>query len=299
MPRNVDLGRLNVFLAVAQAGGFTAAARRLGATKAMVSQQIGRLERELGASLFNRTTRRVALTDAGQQLYERAQPLLRDLSAVIDQVGEHDRALSGKLRVTCSDHYVQARLAKQLAAFAQRHPQLAVDLLISDEVLDLGAEGIDLAIRTGWLRDSTLHAVRLQEVRQCVIASPALVAQWGMPDAPGELERYPWVALTRLRSPLRWQFRKGNRMQAVRLASRFHTNSTQAVLALVKAGAGAGVLADFMVEDALARGEVVRLLDDWALPLAGVHAVYPATAHVSTRVRALIDFLRDGANARP
>lgn len=288
----VDLSRLEVFLAVAQTHGFTTAAERLGATKAMVSQQISRLEAEVGMSLFNRTTRRVTLTDAGQHLYERALPLVRDLTTVLDEIGGDDRSLTGTLRITSSDDYVEAELGAQLARFADLHPRLTIDLVTSDEVLDLAGEGLDVAIRTGWLRDSTLHAVRLRGLQQYVVASPGFLAQSRACHQPADLQELPWIALTRLRAPLTWHFVQGRRQRSVRVSSRIRTGSTAAALALARAGAGATVLADFMVANALQDGSLVRLLPDWSLPEGGVYAVYPATRHVPSRVRALLDFLK-------
>ena len=288
----VDLSRLDVFLAVAETRGFTAAAERLGATKAMVSQQISRLEREVGTSLFNRTTRRVVLTDAGQQLYERALPLVRDLTAVLDEIGDDDRSLTGTLRITSSDDYVAAELGAQLARFADLHPRLAIGLQTSDEVTDLVGEGLDVAIRTGWLRDSTMHAVRLRGLQQYVVASPALLARSRACHQPNDLEHLPWIALTRLRSPLTWNFVQGRRQRSVRVSSRIRTDSSAATLALAKAGAAATILTDFMAAKALKDGSLVRLLPDWSLPEGGVYAVYPATRHVPARVRALLDFIR-------
>lgn len=292
MRSSVDLSRLEVFLAVAETHGFTTAAQRLGATKAMVSQQISRLEEEVGTSLFHRTTRRVTLTDAGQRLFERALPLVRDLTTALDEVGADDRSLTGTLRITSSDDYVEAELGNQLTKFAEIHPRLAMDIMASDEVLDLAAEGLDLAVRTGWLRDSSMHAVRLRELEQFVVASPAFVAKSKECRSPVDLEGLPWIALTRLRSPLTWQFAKGAKHQTVRVTSRIRTNSSSATLAMARAGAGATVLADFMVRAALEEGSLVRLLPDWSLPRGGVFAIYPSTRHVPSRIRALVDFLK-------
>lgn len=287
----VDLSRLDVFLAVAEAGGFTAASERLGTTKAMVSQQITRLEAEVGTSLFTRTTRRVALTESGQQLYERAAPLLRDLGTVLDEVGGSGKALTGTLRLTCSDDYVEAELGHRLAEFARLHPRLTIDLVTSDEVMDLVGEGFDVGIRTGWLRDSTMHAVRLRRLEQYVVAAPALVATAAPCREPKDLEHWPWIALTRLRAPLTWSFAQGLNQQEIRVTSRIRTNSTAASSALARSGAGATVLADFMVAEALNNGELVRLLPEWSLPEGGVYAVYPSSRHVPERVRQLLDFL--------
>jgi DNA-binding transcriptional LysR family regulator len=292
MRTTVNLSRLEVFLAVAEARGFTKAAERLGVTKAMVSQQVGRLETELGTSLFQRTTRRVVLTAAGQRLYERALPLVGDLSTVLDELGTEDQVVAGTLRLTSSDDYVEAELGEQLARFADLHPRLTIDLITSDEVLDLVREGIDVAVRTGWLRDSSMHAVQLRALRQCLIASPDLIARMGQCRVPEDIKNLPWIAMTRLSSPLTWRFSQRGRQKIVRVSSSLRTNSTAAALALARAGAGATILADFMVADALRDGSLVQLLPEWSLPEGGVFAVYPSTRHVPSRVRAFLDFLK-------
>jgi DNA-binding transcriptional LysR family regulator len=291
MRSKVNLSRLDVFVAVAETKGFTRAAERLGATKAMVSQQIRRLEAELATSLFHRTTRHVVLTDAGQRLYARALPLMSELAATLEGVGTEGQRIAGTLRLTTSDDFVKAELGERLARFSDLHPRLTIDLITSDEVLDLVREGIDLAIRTGWLQDSSLRAVRLRTVRQCLVASPALIARCGPCRKPEDVERLPWIAMTRLRSPLTWRFSRRGSRKTIRVAGVLRTNSTAAGLALVRAGAGATILADYMVADALRDGSLVQLLPDWSLPEAGVYAVYPSTRHLPARVRTFLDFL--------
>ena len=287
------LHRLTVFSAVAEVGGFTAAAERLGVTKAMVSQQLSRLEAELGVMLFTRTTRRVTLTEAGSQLYAECTPLLRELDSVLDRVGQETEGLHGSLRVTASTDFVDAILAAPLAEFAALHPKLQIELIASEEVLDLVGERIDLAIRGGWLRDSSLQATRLAAFEQYVLASPAYLARHGTPKSPQELVHHRWVAFTALRAPVTWSFSRGEgSRRTVRVQSMLRTNAPSAVRALVREGAGISVLAGLMVRQELERGTLVRLLPEWQLPQGGLHAVYPATRYVPAKVRALIDFLR-------
>jgi len=296
----IDLNSLLVFDAVAEAGSFTAAAERLGTAKARVSIQVSRLEAQLGAMLFSRTTRRVALTDAGRQLHEECKPLLLGLRDALDQVGQENGkdGLTGVLRVTTSvDHAVQS-LAPALAAFAGLHPLLQIDLRTGDRVADLVGEGIDLAIRLGWLRDSSLRAVKLGEFEQLLVASPAYLERAGRPKRPEDLARHDWVALTLLPTPLTWKFTRRGDTRTVQVKSRMRVDAPGALRVMLGGGAGISVLDQYSVEADLKGGRLVRLLPDWSLPRAGIHAVYPPGRHVAPKVRAFIDFYRDWLRQR-
>ncbi|APR80768.1 Transcriptional regulator, LysR family protein [Minicystis rosea] len=300
--RPVPLDRLTVFAAVADAGGFTAAAERLGVTKTLVSQQIGKLEAELGGSLFTRTTRKVTLTEAGQLLLEECAPLLRELGAAVERFGQTSAEPTGTLRVTTSPEYAANVLGPLLAEFARAHPKLDVDLIATNQVLDLVADRIDMAVRFGWLRDSSLRAMQIGEFAQYAVASPDYLARHGTPKRPEDLTRHAWVALTLLRAPLSWSFTApGGGERDVRVRATARGSSPEAVLGLVRGGAGVSVLAAYLVEDDVKSGKLIRLLSHWKLPTGGIHAVYPGGARVPVKVRAFIDFFRarTGLGASP
>ncbi len=295
---SLDLNALVLFDAVARQGGFTAAAEHLGVTKTKVSLQIGRLEAALGTALFARTTRQVRLTDAGQALHAQCGPLLQRLHDALEQGRTRSHAeLSGTLRVsTTVDQAVQS-LAPALARFAALHPRLAIELRTSDKVTNLVGEGIDVAIRVGWLRDSAMHAATLGQFRQCVVAAPQLVRRLGRPVQPGDLAAFEWITLTLLPAPLTWTFTApGARTQTVRLKSRIRVDSPAALRAMLCEGTGISVLDEPGAADDLRSGRLVRLLDDWSLPAGGIHAVYPPGRQVSGKVRAFIDFYRAHLN---
>ncbi len=295
-PRSPHFGRLLVFAAVAEAGGFTAAAQRLGMSKTLVSQHVGKLESELGGALFTRTTRRVTLTDAGERLLAECAPLLRDLSAAVERFQQASAGPSGTLRVTAPPEYAANVLGALLAEFGRIHPALAIDLVSTGQVLDLVAERVDVAIRMGWLRDSSLRATQLGEFGQCVVASPEYLARAGAPSKPEDLADHPWIALSLLRAPLSWRFTREGRARRVvdvRVRAGARGNAPDAVLGLARGGAGITVLADFAVAGDLAAGRLVRVLEAWSLPRGGIYAVYPASAAVPVRARAFIDFLRE------
>lgn len=193
MQRDVNLNRLAIFLALVRAGSFTAAAEQLGITKAMVSQHLLRLERELGVTLIVRSTRRMALTEAGAVFHTDCVQLLEQAQTAIERMGDRRNTPTGTLRLTTSTDYGIAVIAPALADFRRLHPSLQVDLVINDQISDLIAERFDLAIRIGWLRDSSLRAARLGSFRQLVMASPAYLAEHGMPRRPEDLATHPWI----------------------------------------------------------------------------------------------------------
>ncbi len=289
---DVDLNRLAIFAALVEAGSFTAAAERLGMTKSRVSQQLAALEGELGVTLVLRTTRRMALTSAGEQFHADSLRLLDEARAAIARVGAARSTPSGLLRITAPGDYGPAVIAPALASFKQAYPQVEIDLVATDRITDPIAERFDLSIRVGWLRDSSLRATRLASFKQCLIAAPAYLAARGTPSRPRDLIRHDWIALSALRSPLRWTFtaRKGART-SVRAHSTIQTNSTLTVHAFVRAGIGITVLPDYLVDPDLRSGRLVRVLPQYELPDGGIFVVYPGR-EPPAKVRACIEHLR-------
>ena len=292
MANEVNLNRLAVFVALVRAGSFTAAAEQLGLTKAMVSQHLARLEQELGTTLLLRSTRRMSLTEAGAVFHADCVRLLADAEAAIARVGGNRDTPSGTLRLTTSTDYGMAVVAPALASFCQSHPQVQVDLVIGDRINDLIAERFDLAIRVGWLRDSSLHATRLGSFRQMVVATPAYLAAHGTPRRPEQLATHGWIAMSVLATPLRWTFvNSGGTRRTVRMKPVAQANNAAAVRAMVLAGAGVAVLPDYLAEEDVRAGRLVALLAQYRLPEGGIHAVYPGR-QPPAKVRSFIEYLR-------
>lgn len=293
MANEPNLNRLAVFVALVRAGSFTAAAEQLGTTKAMVSQQLAKLEDELGVTLLLRSTRKMSLTDAGERFHEDCARVLADAEAAITRLGECRDTPMGVLRVAAAGDHGPAVVAPALAAYAERYPQVSVELVVSDQIVDLIAERFDLSIRLGWLRDSSLRAARLGSFGQCLVASPAYLARHGTPHTPDEMAAHRWVSLTVLASPTRWTFfDEAGDEHTVQMRSVAVANSTMAAHAFVAAGMGISVLPDYVVADDLAAGRLVTLLPGYRLPDGGVHAVYPGKTP-PVKVRAFIDLLRE------
>jgi DNA-binding transcriptional LysR family regulator len=290
----VNLNRLAVFAALVRAGSFTAAAGQLGLTKAMVSQHLARLERELGVTLLVRSTRRMALTEAGAAFHADCLRILGEAEAAIARVGETRETPRGMLRLTAPVNYGAMVVAPTLAGFLRMHPEVRAELVLDDGISDLIGGRFDLAIRGGPLRDSGLRAVRLAGFRQLLVAAPAYLELRGRPHRPQELAQHDAILLSVLSSPASWVFtaRSGKQVR-VRLTPRVQTDSAAAVHAMALAGAGVAVLPDFMVQADLAAGRLEHLLPTRHLREGSFHAVH-ANLHAPAKVRAFIEHLRAG-----
>jgi DNA-binding transcriptional LysR family regulator len=273
------------------AGSFTRAAERLGITKAVVSQQVMRLEEELKTSLLVRTTRRVEPTEAGRLFYAHCSTIMEDVGRAFAAVAESGERPTGTLRVAAPNDFGTSILAAIATDFSLSFPDCHVELLLGDERIDLVANQVDLSIRVGWLDDSSLQARRIGTFQQRLVASPA-VAKQIRGSSPSALASAPFVVNSALRNPLDWVFSRGQtQRQSLNVRPRLTINSTPAVLAAVLAGGGVSILPDYLVAAPLRAGELVQLLPDWALPSGGIHAVFPASRYRPMKTRSFIDFV--------
>lgn len=294
IPGQIDLNDLVVFGAVVEAGGFTAAAERLGVAPAKVSVEIGRLESRLGTTLFTRTTRKVTLTEVGQALHEQSWPLLQQLQSALENVHSAKAELTGTLRIAAPVDYGAQMLAPALVQFAARHPALHVDLRTNDRVSDLVAEGIDIAIRMGWLRDSSMRAIKLGEFEQYIVASSQYLRRGKRPRTPEELVNLDWIALTLLPTPLTWKFTSSDgEIRTIHVRSKMKVDSASTLRSLIHHGAGVTVLDQYSAQQGMESGRMVRVLADWSIPSGGIYAVLPPGRHTSRKAQAFIAFYQD------
>ncbi|MDL5601417.1 LysR substrate-binding domain-containing protein [Pseudomonas sp. A29(2023)] len=286
---------LDEFIAVAETGQFTAAAQRIGLSSSQVSRQIARLEERLQTRLFYRSTRKVALTEAGQTFLQHCQRLVdaRDeaMRAISDLTGEP----KGLLRMTCAVAYGERFIVPLVNAFMARHPQLRVDIELSNRPLDLVHEGLDLAIRLGRLQDSRLVATRLAPRVMYLCAAPSYLERYGRPHSLSELARHNCL----VGSSDQWTFQQDGKEQSLRVQGNWRCNSGQAVLDAALRGFGLCQLPDYYVLDHLKSGELVSLLEQHRPPNTAVWALYPQQRHLSPKVRQLVDALRDGLASPP
>jgi DNA-binding transcriptional LysR family regulator len=289
-----NLRRLAYFAAVVETGSFTAAAERLGITKAVVSQQVARLEREFQTSLLVRTTRKVQTTEAGQSFYQRCALILREAGDAFGELTEAAAEPSGMLRLTAPFDYGVGVVVPAIVAFTQRYANCKVDAVLSDQNLDLMSGNIELAIRVGWLAETSLQARKIGSFRQLLVASSRMRPHVEHLTGPEELARLPFIANTALRDHLHWNFSWKTKRRAVRMQASIFLDATMAVREAVCEGAGLSVLPDYAIADDLAAGRLIHVLPQWSLPSGGIHAVFPAARFRPAKVRAFVDLLIEG-----
>ncbi|WP_417827797.1 LysR family transcriptional regulator [Thalassospira sp.] len=291
--KQFNLNRLVYFSAVVDTGSFTRASDRLGVSKTLVSQQVARLEEEIGASLLVRTTRRVEPTEAGVSLHERCLRILREADDAYGELAQNNAEPRGMLRITAPNDYGHSVIAPLTAAFCAKYPSCQVDLVLTDSRIDPVLNQIDLAIRVGWLESSGLRARRVGEFAQFLVAAPSVTKQQ-MPSQPEDIASLPYIANTALKDPLAWDFQHETLgARSIRVQAKLSVNTTPAALSVARAAGGLSVLPDFLVEKELASGELVRVLPDWRLPSGGIYVVYPAMRFRPPKVIAFVEMLID------
>jgi len=285
---------LQAFVAVVEAGSFTAAADRLDAAKSAVSRRVSALEDRLGVQLLRRTTRRLNLTDTGLSFYEHSSRILADLdeaeAAVLQEHGE----LRGSLRVAMPVSFGVRHMGPVIARFAQQHPRVKFDLDLNDRRIDLLEEGVDVAVRIGRLRDSSLIARRLFDARTVVCASQRYLDEHGVPETPADLGFHDCLVYGNLAEPAKWPYRGPDGVAAsvdVRIA--LSASSGDFLGAAAAQGLGVLIQPTFIAGQSICNGDLVPILRDYEWPVSPAYAVYPPTRHLSYRVRAFIDFLAE------
>jgi len=294
MSRLPDFEGLAIFAKVVELRSFAAAATELTLSKATVSKAVTRLEERLGARLFNRTSRRLALTDAGRSLTARAAQLLADGEAAENEALAQSAAPRGLVRLAVPMTYGTKVVAPLLPAFLAAYPDIAIDLNLSDATIDLIGEGYDAAIRIASLPDSSLIARRLCAMPRYLVASNAYLERYGRPTHPMHLARHRCLAYTYQMTPGIWQFSNAAGEQAsVRPAGPLRVNNGEALLPMLLAGQGITDLPEFIVGEALASGQLEAVMTDWWQAPSGVYLVTPPGGPRPARVTALIEFLAE------
>ena len=290
-----DLDGMAVFVAVAEAKGFRAAGERLGVSGSAVSQALRRLEERLGVALVRRTTRSVNLTEAGERLYASARPALEDLRAAATAVSEMSGEPRGTLRIQVAGAAESFLSGALLADFLAAHPQIRLDVLVSDQPIDIVAEGFDAGIRLGEVIDRDMIAVPVSgDLRLVVVGAPSYFARRKKPKHPRDLVEHDCINWhpTAEAPPYRWEFTENGRDFSVDVRARVLTNDPALNVRLAIAGAGLTLADESRSRDALARGELVAVLEKFSAPFPGFYLYYPQRRQASPALRALVDYLR-------
>ncbi len=287
------LTAMQVFVEVAGSGSFSATADKLDMSRAMVTRYVGELEQWLGARLLQRTTRSVTLTDAGENCLRRGQQMLALMENVEEETsskGGHDGALRGQLRITCSISFAYAQLAAAVADFLKLHPQLKIDLNVSEGALNLVEARMDLAIRISAEPDPMLIGRQLAPCTSALVASPAYLAQHGVPAAPADLAAHRCLTYANF-GKSQWLLSRGTEQCQVSVGSHLSANDATALLRAALAGGGIALQPTYLASPHLADGSLQAVLPEWKLPQMAIYALYPSRKHLLAAVRALLDFL--------
>ncbi len=288
----MNLNRLAYFAAVVDTGSFTRAAARLHITKAVVSQQVAELERETGTTLLVRTTRSVHPTEAGRMLHARCGVILRAAEEAFGELSQSASEPTGTLRITAPNDYGIATMIPVVTAYTTRYPSAHVELALQDKTVDLLSGEIDLAIRIGWLADSSLQARKIGSFRQLLVGSADFAKQTNKFKNPEDFANLPFIANMALREPLLWQFSHSDlEKRSIRMQATIAIDTTPGVLAAVQNNGGLSVLPDFLVDDLIASGQLVHVLPKWHLPTGGIYVVYPAARFRPAKVTAFVAML--------
>lgn len=285
------LSAMRVFTAVVDAGSFAKAADKLDLSRGMTSRYVAQIETHLGARLLNRTTRRLSLTAAGSEYYQRATHVLALVEQAEHAAANEAATPSGTLRVNTSVTFGARHAGAAISAYLQRYPEVRVDLTLNDRVVDLVEEGFDLAIRIAQRIDPGLIARPITRARMIACASPKYVARQGMPRSPADLARHNCLTYAYSGLQNEWRFRRGRRQQSVRVSGNLHGNNGDILARAAADGLGVAVQPTFVVYELLRAKKLVRVLEGWEADALTIFAVYPSRQFLPAKVRTFIDFM--------
>ncbi len=290
---------MQAFARVVELGSFAKAAERLGLSTSACSRQIADLETHLDTRLLNRTTRRLSLTEAGRAFHERCVPLLSDLEEAEHSARAGRERPRGTLRITCSVNFGLHHIAPLLAPFLKAHPDVRLDVSLSDRMIDIVEEGFDLALRIGESRSTSVIARKLGETRLVTCASPGYLRAHGTPKMPQQLTEHNCLLYEYLYPRNEWRFTGADGSEhRVRVSGNLQSNNGEMAVTLAARGAGICCEPDFIAAAALRSGALKAILTQYAAPATAIHAVYPSRRHLSAKVRVFVDAMA-AAFARP
>jgi len=280
---------MQAFVAVADLQGFAPAARKLGLSPSAVTRLIAALEDRLGARLLQRTTRKVALTDVGARYLERARRILGDVEEAEGSAQDERRRPSGRLVVSAPVGFGRLHVSPVISAYLNRYPEVSAELRLTDRMINLVEDGVDLAVRIGHLRDSTLVARHAGEMRRIVVASPGYVRECGEPKTPADIVSHQTIQFGATTGSPDWRFVENGREVRVTCAPRFTTNSADAAIQYAEQGGGLTRVLAYQAADAIRRRRLKIVLTKFEPPPLPIHIVFPTSRLLSAKVRAFID----------
>ena len=286
------LTRMQAYIEVVDAEGFSAAARKLGRSKALMSKYVRELEDDLGILLLNRTTRQFSLTEAGKQYYDQAADILRRIGELQESVRETASGFRGRLRLSAPRSLTDLEIGLPIVEFAAAYPDITLELNLDDRIVDLVEDAYDVAIRISRLTDSTLIAKKLADFRLVLCASPGFIEKHGRPERPRDLLQFPAIVDTNWKGRNNWILVDDDGKETtITVTSLFEVNSPEVAKRATLAGLGLTMVPLFSVEREIKSGALVSLLENRLPAGGGVYAVYPHRRHVPAKVRVFVDFM--------
>ncbi|WP_076412953.1 LysR family transcriptional regulator [Shewanella sp. UCD-KL12] len=285
-----QLKSMVVFAQVIEQGSLSAAAKRIGLSRAVVSYHIKKLEAHLGIKLLNRSTRTISLTEAGREYYQHCRVIAEQASAANQQIENLKHEPVGILKITCPVNVGLQTIVPALNEFRTLYPKIELDIMLTDEVVDIMKEGIDLAIRGAPLPDSGLQATKLSTLTTCLCGSPSYFEKFGIPKHPSELNKHQWVIYKLTSGTI--ELTKGTRSFSIEVKGTLQTNNAAARTAFVEGGHGLAKIPMYDAEPKIKQGSLVSVLDEYSLKDIHVYGVFPPGSAESKKLRLLIDFLK-------
>ena len=288
------LTRIRAFIDVVEAEGFSAAARKTGRSKALLSKYVRELEDDLGALLLNRTTRQFSMTEAGHTYYRTASDILKEIDNLADLVRENNQQLKGRLRVSVPRTFVDADVGQSLIDFAKENPDLSLEIAADDRFVDLIEEGFDVAVRVTKLEDSGMIARKISDFRVHLCATQEFLDRYPALEHPSDLARLPFIIDTNTRSQGNIRFVDADSTTFnVAISGTLEVNSPHATLRAALAGLGIAIVPDFIGRKAIESGELLTLFNDYLPTDRGIYAVYPHRRYLPAKVRIFVDYLHN------
>jgi DNA-binding transcriptional LysR family regulator len=282
---------MNVYVRVVEAGSLSAAARAIPMSLTSVSRHISALEEQFGAQLLRRTTRNLAMTDEGRILYDRAKAILGEVDELGSALSAGRGKLSGRLRISAPNLLGRLAIAPLLPRFLALHPDVAVDLMLVDRVVNLVEEGLHLAVRVGRLPDSSLVARKLDDIQMVVCAAPAYLARRGTPRAPEDLRKHDCLVFSDAPGPVDWRFQSGTMRSRISVTGRLWMNSLDALVSASIEGAGIVRAPGWQVAAHIEAGRLRPVLEKYAPPATPVHVLFERAKLSSPKIRSFVDYL--------
>jgi DNA-binding transcriptional LysR family regulator len=293
------LNAMAIFVRVVERGSFSAVAREMQTSQPTISKVLKALETRLGGKLITRSTRQLCLTDEGLRYYNECRRILSAVDAAEHSFQSGRERIAGHLRIGSSVSFGRLQIAPRLAQFLERHPDIEIDLQLSDQNQDLVSEGLDVTFRIGELNDSGLIARRIGTTHRVTVAAPAYLKKYGQPHSPAELNGHNCLQFNLLNSQNLWVFEKNNQRHDVRIKGNAQSNNSEAIREMVLAGMGIALSPVWLFSEDLQAGRVTAILQDYTAQSLPMHAVSPANRRQSARVIAFVDYMSQALASAP